>query len=156
GLAYVTIDYCDLEILDISDPANMEQVHWSNPWNCLGLSWYGSDGHTNELAMALGDSLLFISGADTEVMVHNITAPTEPVLVGGHMHPNDPASTWGLDVHGDLVVANYINNQGLPFQPYDSTYGGVVLFQWQATFTTGLSALGPASIGMRIVPNPST
>src|SRR5690606_25753748 len=47
GLAYVTIDYCDLEILDINAPANMEQVHWSNPWNCLGLSWYGSDGHTN-------------------------------------------------------------------------------------------------------------
>ena len=68
-LLYVATDFCGFEVVDIGDPANMEQVAWVNPWNCNGLSWFGSDGHANELITAMNDSLLFISGGDSEVLV---------------------------------------------------------------------------------------
>lgn len=153
--AYCTIDYCGLEVVDISDPAQMVRTAWENPWNCFGLSWFGSDGHTNELITAAGDSLLFVSGADSELLVYDITEPDTPVLKGGHIFPNDTASTWGVDVFGDLVVGNFINNHGLPLQPYDSKFGGVVLFGWEASFTTSITNIAPRTT-VRSVPNPST
>lgn len=136
--AYCTVDYCGIEVVDISDPANMTQVAWLNPWNCIGLSWFGSDGHTNEVIAAHNDSLLFVSGADTEILVYDISEGDIPVLKGGYMQPNDSASTWGVDVFGDLAVGNFINNHGLAFQPYDSKYGGVVLYDWQIEFATSM------------------
>ncbi|MCC6937785.1 MAG: T9SS type A sorting domain-containing protein [Flavobacteriales bacterium] len=154
--AYCTIDYCGLEIVDISDPANMTQVAWLNPWNCIGLSWFGSDGHTNELITAHNDSLLFVSGADTEILVYDISDGDAPVLVGGHILPNDSASTWGVDVHGDRVVANFINNHGLPFQPYDSRYGGVVVFEWTVDYHTSVAEACIMVAGAYAHPNPTT
>lgn len=155
--AYCTIDYCGIEVVDISDPANMAQVAWLNPWNCIGFSWFGSDGHTNEIVSSMGDSLLFVSGGDSEILAYDITNADLPVLKGGWILPNDTAATWGVDVHGDLAVGNFINNHGLPAQPYDSKYGGVVIFEWTPEFSTQVpqpACFGPAAIG--VWPNPST
>ncbi|MBK6368769.1 MAG: T9SS type A sorting domain-containing protein [Flavobacteriales bacterium] len=143
-------------MIDISDPAEMVQVDWLNPWNCIGLSWFGSDGHMNEMVSTLGDSLLFVSAGDSEVLVYDITAPDAPTLIGGHILPNDSASTWGVDVHDGTVVGSYINNHGLPFQPYDSKYGGVVIFDWEVTFGTAVEALRTSNMRPRILGNPSS
>ncbi|MBK9176137.1 MAG: hypothetical protein IPM46_07340 [Flavobacteriales bacterium] len=156
GVAFVTIDFCGLEVIDVSDPAAMTQINWLNPWNCIGLSWFGSDGHTNEVMATMGDSLLFVSGADSEILVYDITAPGNPQLKGGHILPNDTAATWGVDVHGSLVVGNFINNQNLPLQPYYSGYGGVVLFDWVAEFSTGVPTSGVAQDELLARPNPTS
>ncbi len=139
-LLYVATDFCGFEVVDISDPANMQQVAWVNPWNCNGLSWFGSDGHTNELITAMNDSLLFLSGADSEVLVYDITTPSAPQLVGGFIHPNDSSVAWGLDVHNDLVSVNYVNNSLVIFppQPYYADDGGFQLFTWQADPSTDI------------------
>ncbi len=152
--AYVTADFCGLEVVNVADPTNMTQVAWLNPWNCMGFSWFGSDGHTNELITAMGDSLLFVSGADSEVLVYDITDPVAPVLKGGHIHPNDSAAAWGVDVHGGLVVANFINNYNLPLQPYYSKVGGVVLFSTQVEFATAIAAASNTR-SLILTPNPT-
>ncbi len=155
--AYCTIDYCGIEVVDISDPANMSQVAWLDPWNCIGFSWFGSDGHTNEIISTLGDSLLFVSGADSEILVYDITLSDAPILKGGHILPNDSASTWGVDVFGDLAVGNYINNHGLIGQPYDSKYGGVVIYGWSPEFSTRVQQSACfAAAAIEVWPNPST
>jgi hypothetical protein len=87
---------------------------------------------------AMSDSLLLVSGADTEVLAYDISAGGAPIPVGGVIQPNDTAATWSIDVHGDLLVGNFINNHGLPTQPYDSKYGGVVIYRWEADLVTGL------------------
>lgn len=156
GVAFCAIDFCGLEVIDVSDPAAMTQVNWLNPWNCIGLSWFGSDGHTNEVMAAMGDSLLFVSGADSEILVYDITTLGSPQLKGGHILPNDTAATWGVDVHGSLVVGNFINNQNLPLQPYYSRYGGVVLFDWVAEFSTGVPTTGVAQDELIARPNPTS
>lgn len=153
--AYVAVDYCGLEVIDVSDPTDMEQVEWMNPWNCFGLSWVGSDGHSNELIATMGDSLLLMSGADSEVLALDITDADHPVLKGGYIHPNDSACTWGLDAFGDLVAANFINNHGAPgLQPYDSKFGGMVLFQREVDLATSVAAGAGAPPLIR--PNPTT
>lgn len=158
GLAYCTVDFCGLEVIDVSDPVSMTQVNWLNPWNCIGFSWFGSDGHTNEVINTMGDSLLFISGGDSEILVYDITAPDDPVLKGGHILANDSAAAWGVDVHGDLVVGNFVNNHNLPAQPYYSKYGGVVLFDWQVELSTGIAG-GASQVKypyLNAWPNPSS
>ena len=151
--AYITYDYCGLEVVDVSDPANIMQVAWLNPWNCFGFSWLGSDGHTNELITALGDSLLFVSGADSELLIYDITDPMLPALVGGHIVPNDTAVAWGVDAHGGLVVSCFLNNSLLLGQPYYSNFGGVVIHTWSPQFTTGFDA--PAEVMLSVIADPS-
>lgn len=138
-LCLVATDFCGFEVVDIADVAHMEQQAWVNPWNCYGASWFGSDGHANELITAAGDSLLFLSGGDSEVLVYDITEPVTPRLVGGFIHPNDSAVVWGVDVHDSLVVLSYIDNSLVLFppQPYYANDGGVQLFTWTVDRSTG-------------------
>ncbi|MEO8067808.1 MAG: hypothetical protein ABI599_08970 [Flavobacteriales bacterium] len=148
--AIVATDFCGFEVVDISNAASMQQEAWINPWNCNGLSWFGSDGHANELVTAMGDSLLFLGGADTELMVYDISTPTQPVLVGGLITPNDSAVAWGVDVHDSLVVLSYIDNSLviLPPQPFYADEGGIRMLTWGADLSTIIDevALPPFTI----------
>lgn len=155
---FVATDFCGFEVVDVSDPANMTQVAWVNPWSCLGLSWFGSDGHSNELVTAMHDSLLFISGGDSEVLIYDITTPAQPALVGGFIHPNDSAVAWGLDVHGDRLLLNYIDNSLVlwPPQPYYADDGGFQLFTWQTELSTEVLGTAETDRTIRVWPNPTT
>lgn len=153
--AYVTVDYCGLEVIDVGDPSNMAQVEWLNPWSCFGLSWVGSDGHTNELLGTMGDSLLVVSGGDSEVLAFDITDPDLPLLKGGVIQANDSAVAWGVDAFNGRVVASFINNHGaLGLQPYDAKYGGVVLYDAVVEFSV---AMGEAQLpALEHFPDPTT
>lgn len=156
-LCYAATDFCGFEVVDVSDPVNMQQIAWVNPWNCNGLSWFGSDGHTNELITAQHDSLLFISGADSEVLIYDITAPAQPQLVGGLIHPNDSSVAWGLDVKDSLVVLNYINNSTVIFppQPYYADDGGFQILTWQADISTSVRPDESQDPSLLVTPNPT-
>lgn len=155
--AFITTDFCGFEVVDISDPTDMQQVNWTNPWNCLGGSWFGSDGHTNEAVLAMNDSLLFLSGGDSELLIYDVTEPAIPQLVGGHILPNDTAAAWGVDVHGGLAASCLLNNSFIffPPQPYYSYFGGLLLFEWAPEFTTGLAGVAGHGDALRIWPNPA-
>ena len=157
-VCYVATDFCGFEVVDIADVAHMEQMAWENPWNCNGGSWFGSDGHTNELITAADDSLLFLSGADSEVLVYDITAPVTPRLVGGFIHPNDSAVAWGVDVHDSLVVLGYIDNSLVlwPPQPYYADEGGFQVFTWQVDRSTAVVDAFGGDAKIRAWPNPTT
>ena len=152
---YATYDYCGLEVIDVSDPLAPAQVAWLNPWNCFGLSWFGSDGHANELVTTRNDSLLVVSGADSEVLVYDITDRDDPQLKGGHILPNDSAATWGVDARGDLVIGNYINNHGLLGQPFVSKFGGAVLFALTVDLAAAV-AEGSVAAAYTLAPSPTT
>lgn len=156
--AIIATDFCGFEVVDISDPSAMSQVNWTNPWNCLGASWFGSDGHTNEAMLALGDSLLFLSGGDSELLIYDVSVPDDPTLVGGHILPNDTAAAWGVDVFGDRVAISLLNNSFFVFppQPYYARFGGVVLYEWEVDRTTALRAEGHFDGSLRVWPDPAT
>lgn len=153
---FLATDFCGLEVLDVSNPLAPTQLEWLNPWGCFGLSWFGSDGHANELVLALNDSLLVMSAGDSEVLVYDITDPDLPELKGGHIFPNDTAAAWGVDVHGDLVVGGFINNNGLAFQPFNSKFGGALLFQMDVDLVTAVAGTPVDRAGPRLWPQPAS
>ena len=61
--AYIAIDYCGLEVLDISNPAEIQQKAWWNPWDCQSPNnaWINSPGHSNQIELDTARHLLFLS-----------------------------------------------------------------------------------------------
>lgn len=126
--AYVPVDYCGLDIIDISSPV-MTNVNWINPWNCTTTNWDGRPGHTNQI-VNVGDSLLFLTGGDSEILVYDITVKANPVLVGGFVVLLNNEVSWGIDIRNQTVVTAMVDN---PFGvPYDSDWGGIQIFEWNA------------------------
>ena len=74
--AYVPVDYCGLDVVYLAGDT-MSNAFWFNPWECTELNWDGAPGHANEVRV-VGDSLLFISGGDSEVLVFDVTGPFHP------------------------------------------------------------------------------
>lgn len=155
-VCYVTTDFCGFEAVDIRNATAMQLLAWVNPWNCNGGSWFGSDGHANELIPAAGDSLLFVNGGDSEVLVYDITEPVTPLLVGGFIHPNDSSVAWGVDVHDSLMVLSYIDNSLVfwPPQPYYADDGGIQLFTWAVDRSTAFPDPG-RDRSWQVWPNPT-
>lgn len=118
-LAYVTIDYCGLEILDISDSLNISLVSWWNPWNCPGTNpvaqWNTSDGHTNELALDSDCDVLFISTGKSDMYVVDVSNPLLPDSCGFYGGVSNNLGTWGISSAFNKVFLSYICTFGIPF-----------------------------------------
>jgi hypothetical protein len=145
--AYVPVDYCGLDVIDVSD-SDMENVYWFNPWECSLTNWVGRPGHTNEAVIK--DDLLFISGADSEVLAFDISTPATPVLVGQYAFPFDSVVTWSVDVNANFVSLALVNNSIAGF-PYYSNVGGIALLQYDVV--TAVSDLHE-TLNIRFFPNP--
>ncbi|MGE0638197.1 MAG: T9SS type A sorting domain-containing protein [Bacteroidia bacterium] len=151
--AYVTVDYCGIDIVDISDPENPVNAGWVNPWNCNTTNWDGRPGHTNELKTWANNSILFVSGGDTEILAYDITDRTNPVELGSYFTLLDSMVAWGIDIKENYVVLSQVDN---PFgQPYDSDWGGIRILHWDGG-VTGISQQDLSNnLQVEIYPNPA-
>lgn len=149
--AYITVDMCGLEVVDLNTNP-IENVLWFNPWDCDSTNWVGRPGHTNGIK-SVGDSLLFVSGGDSELLIFDITEKTNPRLVGSYAHVLDSIATWSLDVQYPYVSLALINNEifGIPFY---SNVGGISLLEWDA-IRVGVNDLSNKS-EVQLYPNPVT
>lgn len=155
--AFATVDYCGLDIIDISDPTDMKSVFWYNPWNCNGGSWFGSPGHSNELILTNHDSLLFMSGGDIELVVLDVSDPTDPVFLAEYGAVEDSAVAWGLDVWRDKIVLSLVDNSFLwtpVIQPYYGDQGGIRTLSWEKK-TAPLSVESHTASEIKVYPNPA-
>lgn len=126
--AYVTVDYCGIDIVDISNPANPQNVGWIDPWDCGTATWDGNAGHTNGIRAYRNNTILFVSGADTEILAYDITNRTNPTEIGAYYALLDSNVTWSLDVNDSYVALAQVDNPiGVP---YDSDWGGIRILQW--------------------------
>lgn len=147
--AYIAVDYCGIDIVDISSPANPVNAGWVNPWDCNVTNWDGRPGHTNKVLTWANDNILFVSGADTEILAYDISDRENPVEIGSYFAILDSNVTWSVDVKdGYAVMAQVDNPLGVP---YDSDWGGIRILQWDGG-PTGIEA----SEGQQLVvyPNP--
>ncbi len=127
-LAYIAIDYCGLEILNVGDTTNIQQVSWWNPWDCTSspLAWFSSLGHTNEIVMDKENDLLFMSTGKSDlhvVDVRDASAPDSCSLYGG---VDNNIGTWGVDVYEDQLFLSYI----CAVIPFSSNWTGVKMLQY--------------------------
>jgi hypothetical protein len=128
NLCFVPVDYCGLDVVDITLPGNMTNAAWYNPWDCNVSNWDGRDGHSNQLVIRADLDLLFMSGADSELLVYDISDPYNAQVVGSYINLGDNIVAWGVDVHGSKIVLSYVNNPlGVP---YDSNVGGIQILEW--------------------------
>lgn len=129
-LAYIAVDYCGVEILDIRDATNIQRVSWWNPWNCQksGWKWFTSPGHANEVAIDRANKLLFISTGKGDLHVLDIHKPASPSLLAVYGGPDNGIGTWGVSRHADRVYLSYICTFGIPFK---SNWTGVKILSYR-------------------------
>lgn len=121
--AYLAVDYCGMEVLDISQPANIKLVSWWNPWNCQSdpMNWFNSNGHCNEIVLDKTNHLVFLSSGKSDLQVVNIADPTKPVYKGEYGGINNNIGTWGVSISGNNIYLTYICS----FIPFYSNWTGV-------------------------------
>lgn len=150
--AYVTLDYCGMEVVDIATAA-MENKYWFNPWDCDTLNWNGRPGHTNGIAHEEYSDVLFVSGGDSELLIFDILARTEPRLVGSYAHVGDSIVAWSLDVWGNNVMLALVNNEAFGV-PYYSNIGGIMSLALAFDYEIGIDEPYTEN-GYYIYPNPA-
>lgn len=150
GYAYVSVDYCGLEVIDIrTDPWTL--VEWYDPVDCQGLNWFGAEIHTNELVTACNDSLLFVSGGNSEVVVFDISDPSALKRIGGFFELDNELAAYGLHIMNNHVSVSYINN---PINiPYVGNWGGLKLLTFAKLHATSSLEIENNDI-ISIFPNP--
>ena len=154
--AFVSVDYCGLEVLDIG-AIPFTSVLWYNPWNCNFTNWSGAAIHTNELILANNDSLLFVTGGQSELFVFDVTDPETTVKIGEFVNLYDTLATSGLDVYDNRVSLSFLHTPVHipPFTPFFSDPGGLKILDYQVDLlSSGTSEKSKG--GIRIFPNPAT
>ena len=145
--AYIPVDYCGLDVVYVSD-TNMVGVLWDDPWGCGPTNWDGNPGHTNQVSRH-GD-LIFVSGADTEAIVYDISNRENPVQVGVFANVGDSIVSWGIDVNDQYICLALVDN-ALAQTPYISDQGGIIILEWQSI--VGVQEKEPDQFS--VFPNPA-
>ena len=107
-LVYISVDYCGLEVLDISDTTNINLVGWWNPYNCPNNNWFSSPSHTNELAYDKACKRLFVSTGKSDMMVLDVSDPMQPDSCNYYGGVSNNIGTWGVSLHQDKIFLSYI------------------------------------------------
>lgn len=153
--AYCAIDFCGFEVVDVSNPSQMIEVSWLNPWNCTNQpppfgSWNGSDGHTNEIAYSSSQNVLFFAGGDSQILAFDPSNPAQPRIMGAWGPPNDSVGTWGVDIYGNMAAIANVKTPGFPFI---SQTGGLQLLNWN--LLSGIKNNFEDFFQLNIFPNPT-
>lgn len=156
--AFVSVDYCGLEVIDISS-VPFTSVQWINPWGCTNSNWSGADLHTNELALANNDSILFVTGGQSELFAYDVTNPNTMKKLGQFVNLNDTLATHGLDVLNNKVSLSFIHTPFHipPFTPFFADPGGLKLLEFNiSTLNNSLFELDNNEESILIFPNPNS
>ncbi|MFZ7114286.1 MAG: T9SS type A sorting domain-containing protein [Bacteroidota bacterium] len=157
NFAFVSVDYCGLEVLDIST-IPFTSVQWYNPWGCNSSNWSGADLHTNEVVLSNNDSLLFVSAGQSELFVFDVTNALNVLKVGEFINLNDTLATHGLDVWNDKVVLSFIHTPVHipPFTPFFADPGGLKLLDYNVTTIPASVYEAPGkTVSISVYPNPN-
>lgn len=128
-IAYVTFDYCGVEVLSIADPSNIRQVSWWNPWNCQSnpFNWFSSAGHANEIELNKTCDLLFVASGKSDLYVLDASNPHQLDSCNMYGGVSNDIGTWGVGVSRDRVYLSYVCTLGVPFT---SNWTGVKVLRY--------------------------
>lgn len=153
GLAYVAVDYQGIEVLDISTPGivsltgSWKGPSWPAPTN-NPFVWLASEGHANELRYDLQQQLVYTATGKGDLLVLDVSNPTQPDSCSFYGGVNNSIGTWGLDFRNDTVYLAYI----VTAVPFSSNWTGIKIIAVNPV-NTGIAEI--ANEEMFIYPNPS-
>ncbi|MEZ5427268.1 MAG: hypothetical protein R2747_13445 [Pyrinomonadaceae bacterium] len=121
--AYIAVDYCGMEVVNIRNPKNIRPVGWWNPWGCetFANTWFNSQGHTNQLVYDQKKKLVFLSAGDSELQIVDVSDPRKPDLQKGFGQTGNKLGVWGLTASDEIVYLAYIKT----FIPFRGTWSGI-------------------------------
>ncbi len=151
NLVYIAVDYCGLEVLDISDPAQINLVGWWNPWNCQSnpLNWFSSPGHTNEMAYNADCKTLFLSTGKSDMYAVDISDPAQPDSCFSYGGISNGIGTWGVSAYNNKIFLSYI----CAFIPFTSNWTGVKILEYENNCVNAINEKNIKSI--TAFPNPA-
>lgn len=125
---YAAVDYCGMEVLNVSDTSNIKLSSWWNPWTCQTnpLNWFSSNGHANEIAFDAAKKLIFISSGKSDMQVVDVSNPLNPVFKYEYGGVNNNIGTWGVSIYNNQVYLTYICS----LIPFSSSWTGVKILQY--------------------------
>lgn len=121
--AYIPLDYCGLEIVNIKNPSNIKHVGWWNPWSCNTRknNWFNSPGHTNQIILDKRTKEVFMSAGDSELQVVDVSDPRKPRLKSKFGKPKNGQGVWGATVTDEMIYLTYIKT----FVPFRGGWSGI-------------------------------
>lgn len=161
SIAYVALDYCGIEVLNVNHLLSISQVAWWNKWQCdtgsnPSLNWSNNDGHANEIRLNKACKLLFLSTGKSELQVVNISNPANPQLCDSFGNTTNNQGSWGVSLYMDKLIITYIYAVYIPIvTPFGSNWGGVKLLTWNNQCELSADAPVMASAEPYIYPNPA-
>ena len=154
--AFMSVDYCGLEIVDISSTP-FSVIQWFNPQNCSGTNWSGSPMHLNEIKLTNNDSLLIVSAGQSEFFIFDITNPLDTKKKGEFAMVNDTLACHGIDVYNGQIAASIIHTpiHVPPFTPFFSKTGGIQLYDYEIINDPSNIQIPEETLSISIFPNPA-
>lgn len=157
-VAYVAVDYCGLEVLNISDTSNITLLDHFNPRNCPTGSWYNSPVHANELRYNDACKELFMTTGVSEMISMDVSNPSNVDSTGMYGSVSDTTATWGIGMRNDSIFLSYIL---IPvyiswFHPFDAKWNGIKMVKWLnpcAAFS-GIKEDEKNILSLTVQPNP--
>ncbi|MDI1356536.1 MAG: T9SS type A sorting domain-containing protein [bacterium] len=126
SLAYVAVDYCGMELLNISDTAAISMNGWWNPYNCPNNNWFTSPVHSNEISYNKTCKKIFLSTGKSDMMVVDVTNPAAPDSCNFYGGSANNLGTWGLGLFQDQIYLSYI----CAAIPFTSNWTGVKILNY--------------------------
>ena len=148
--AYVSVDYCGLEVLNISDTGNIKLTGWWNPYNCPNNNWFTSPSHTNELYLNKVCKQLFVSTGKSDLMVLDVSDPSNPDSCNYYGGINNNIGTLGVSGYGNQIYLSYI----CAFIPFASNWTGVKVLTYEPCPASAVEEIVKNNIS--IYPNPAS
>jgi hypothetical protein len=154
SLAYITVDYCGMEVLNISDTNNIRLVGWWNPYDCPGNQWGNSPVHANEMYYDKTCNHIFLATGKSDMHVLDVSDPSSPDSCNFYGGVSNDMGTWGISVYKNEIYLSYICNF-LPF-PFPSNWTGVKILSYSPC-TTGIDEVSEQIMNFELnqnYPNP--
>jgi len=126
-LAYIAVDYCGMEVLNISDTSNITILGWWNPYNCPNSNWFSSPSHTNEIQFDKTCGHVFLSTGKSDMIVIDVSNPAQPDSCNFYGGVSNNIGTWGVGLWQNQIYLSYICTLGIPFS---SNWTGVKILTY--------------------------
>ena len=146
-LAYIAVDYCGMEALNISDTSNIKLEGWWNPYNCPNNNWFSSPVHANEIQYDKNCKHVFLSTGKSDMMVVDVSNPASPDSCNFYGGVSNNIGTWGIGLWQDQIYLSYICS----VIPFSSSLTQVTLLTYNAC-TVGVEEQKPEEINIFPIP----
>jgi hypothetical protein len=149
-LAFIAVDYCGMEVLNVSDTANITLHGWWNPYDCPGNTWGNSPVHSNEIQFNKDCHLIFLSTGKSDLHILDVSNPAIPDSCNYYGGVSNGIGTWGVSVYDNGIYLSYV----CALIPFTSFWTGVKILTYEPC-NTGIDDYAAGFNTIELSPNPA-